>query len=57
MADELKSGSAEQDVPLPTSLAELLRKVKDNGQSEFVFHNSTEASSKTMVVTFAKIQF
>ena len=41
LADELKSDSAERDIPLPDSLVELLRAVKAQKRSEFVLCNST----------------
>lgn len=41
LADELKSDSAERDIPLPDSLTALLRTVKAQKRSEFVLCNST----------------
>ena len=41
LADELKSDSAERDIPLPDSLVELLQAVKAQKRSEFVLCNST----------------
>ena len=41
LADELKSDSAERDIPLPDSLADLLRSVKAQNRSEFVLCNSS----------------